>query len=70
VRTGASAAKRRLRVMPVLAVSMAPIPEMPTRRALGLLTEDGPLALGVIAEGAQVMADLLAMAAADMRKAS
>jgi hypothetical protein len=30
-----------------------------TRRALGILTEDGPLALGVTAESAQELADLL-----------
>jgi hypothetical protein len=57
-------------LMPVLALSIAPIPDMPTRRALGLLTEDGPLALGVTAESAQIIADFLAQAAADMRKAS
>jgi hypothetical protein len=57
-------------LMPVLAVSIAPIPEMPTRRALGLMTDDGVLALGVTAESAQSIADSLAQAATDMRKAS
>jgi hypothetical protein len=57
-------------LMPVIAVSIAPIPEMPTRRALGLMTEDGVLALGVTAESAQGIADFLAQAAAEMRKAS
>ena len=57
-------------LMPVLAVSIEPIPEMPTRRVLGLMTDDGPLALGVTAESAQLIADFLAHAASDMRKAS
>jgi hypothetical protein len=57
-------------LMPVIAVSIAPIPEMPTRRALGLLTDDGALALGVTAESAQLIADFLAHAASEMRKAS
>jgi hypothetical protein len=37
---------------------------------LGLLTEDDPLALGVTAESAQMIADVLAESAAEMRKAS
>jgi hypothetical protein len=49
-------------LMPVIAVSIGLIPDMPTRRALGLLTEDGPLALGVTAESAQMIADFLAHA--------
>jgi hypothetical protein len=57
-------------LIPVLAISLAPIPDMPTRRAFGVLTEDGPLALGVTAESAQFIADVLAHAAAEMRKAS
>ena len=47
-------------LMPILGVQILPIPEMPTRRILALLTEDGSLALGVDAESAQVIADLLA----------
>jgi len=46
-------------LMPVLSCQMVPIPEMPTRRVLGLLTEDGALALGVSAESAQLIADFL-----------
>jgi hypothetical protein len=57
-------------LMPVIAVSMAPIPDMPTRRALGLMTDDGVLALGVTAESAQFIADFLAATASYMRKAS
>jgi hypothetical protein len=57
-------------MMPVLAAQIAPIPEMPTCRALCLLTEDGPLAIGVTAKSAQQIADFLAQAAAEMRKAS
>ena len=45
-------------------------PDMPTRRAMALLTEEGPLALSVSAESAQWIAGILAKAAADMRKAS
>ena len=37
-------------LMPLLGCQIIPIPEMPTRRVLGLLTEDGNLALGVTAE--------------------
>ena len=57
-------------LMPLLASQILPIPEMPTRRALGLLTEDGSLALGVTAESAQELSELLATAAMEMRKAS
>lgn len=57
-------------LMPILACQILPIPETPTRRALGLLTEDGSLALGVTAESAQELSDLLAKAATEMRKAS
>jgi hypothetical protein len=57
-------------LMPILAAQIAPIPQMPTRRALALPTEDGPLALGVTAESAQEMADLLAKAASEMRQQS
>jgi hypothetical protein len=56
--------------MPILAVQLVPIPDMPTRGVLGLLTEDGPLALGVTADIAQEIADLLSRAASVMRKAS
>jgi hypothetical protein len=54
----------------ILGMQIVPIPEMPTRRALALLTEDGSLALGVTAESAQELSDLLAKAAAEMRRAS
>jgi hypothetical protein len=57
-------------LMPVIAVSIAPIIDMPTRRALGLMTDDGVLALGVTAESAQLIADFLAQGAAEMRKVS
>jgi hypothetical protein len=57
-------------LLPILAEQIAPIPDMPTRRAFCVMTEDGPLALGVTAEAAQSIADLLAQAASDMRKAS
>jgi hypothetical protein len=56
--------------MPILAVQLVPIPDNPTRGVLGLLTEDGPLALGVTADSAQEIADLLGRAASVMRKAS
>ena len=54
-------------LMPILAAKIMPIPGKPTRRALALLTEDGSLALGVTAETAQEIADLLANAASEMR---
>ena len=57
-------------LMPLLGCQILPIPEMPTRRVLGLLTEDGNLALGVTAESAQELSELLATAAMEMRKAS
>jgi hypothetical protein len=57
-------------LMPILGVQILPIPGMPTRRVLGLLTEDGSLALGVTAESAQELADLLAKAASEMRAKS
>ena len=57
-------------LMPILGCQILPIPEMPTRRALSLLTEDGSLALGVTAETAQALSELLATAAMEMRKAS
>ena len=57
-------------LMPVLGCFILSKPDMPTCCAMALLTEDGPLALGVTAEGAQRIAEILAKAAADMRKAS
>jgi hypothetical protein len=57
-------------LMPVLGSQIVPIPDMPTRRAFCLLTDDGPLALGVTAESAQLIADFLAQAASNMWKAS
>ncbi len=57
-------------LLPILGVQILPIPESPTRRALALLTEDGSLALGVTAESAQEIADLLAKAAGEMRAQS
>jgi hypothetical protein len=47
-----------------------PVPDVPTRRVVGLLTQDGPLSLGVNAESAQDIADMLTQAAAEMREAS
>lgn len=57
-------------LMPLLAAQIGTIQEMPTRRALGLLTEDGSLSLGLTAESAQELADLLAAAASEMRAQS
>jgi len=57
-------------LMPVLGVQVLPITNMPTRRVLALLTEDGSLALGVTAESAQEIARLLEKAASEMRLAS
>lgn len=57
-------------LIPILGSQILPIPGMPTRRALAVLTEDGSLALGVTAESAQELSDLLAKAATEMRKAS
>lgn len=54
-------------LMPILAAGIEPIPAMPTRRVLGLMTEDGTLTLGLTAETAQELADLLARAASEMR---
>jgi hypothetical protein len=56
-------------LMPILGVQMLGIPNQPTRRVLALLTEDGSLALGVTAESAQAIADMLSVAAEEMRKA-
>jgi hypothetical protein len=47
-------------LMPIIGCQILPIPEMPTRRVLGLLTDDGALCLGVTAESAQVTAEFLA----------
>jgi hypothetical protein len=57
-------------LLPALACFIFSNPNMPTLRVMGLLTEDGPLSLGVTAESAQAIADLLAKAAAEMREAS
>jgi hypothetical protein len=57
-------------LMPLLAAVILPIPGMPTCRALGILTEDGSLSLGLTAESARELADLLAAAAAEMRAQS
>jgi hypothetical protein len=57
-------------LIPLLGAQIASIPGMPTRRALGILTEDGSLSLGLTAESAQELADLLAAAAAEMRAQS
>ena len=54
-------------LMPILASQILPIPGQPTRRVLGLMTEDGSLALGVTAESAQDISDQLAKAATEMR---
>ena len=57
-------------LMPILAAQIMPVPGMPTRRVLALLTEDGPLALGVDAASAAEIARLLGEAASQMRAAS
>jgi hypothetical protein len=57
-------------LLPILGVQILPIPEMPTRRVLALLTDDGSLALGVTAESAQEIARLLGKAATEMRSVS
>ena len=57
-------------LMPVRAVSVEPIPDMPTHRALCFRTEDGALAFGVTAESVQTISDMLTRAAAAMRKAT
>ena len=57
-------------LMPILGVQVLPITGMPTRKVLALLTEDGPLTLGVTAESAQDIARLLEKAASEMRLAS
>jgi hypothetical protein len=53
-----------------LGVQILQAPEMPTWRVLVLLTEDGTLVLGVTAESAQGIADMLAKAASEMRSMS
>ena len=57
-------------LMPILGVQVLPITDMPTRKVLALLTEDGSLALGMTAESAQEIARLLEKAASEMRLAS
>ena len=57
-------------LMPILGVQVLPVTDMPTRRVLALLTEDGSLALGMTAESAQEIARLLEKAASEMRLAS
>lgn len=57
-------------LLQIRACQILPIPEMPHRRALALQTNDGDLALGVDAESAQFLSDLLAKAATEMRKVS
>jgi hypothetical protein len=57
-------------LMPILGVQILPITDMPTRRVLALLTEDGSLAFGATAESAQEIARLLEKAASEMRLAS
>ena len=57
-------------LMPILGAQILPITDMPIRKALALLTEDGSLALGVTAESAQEIARLLEKAASEMRLAS
>jgi hypothetical protein len=57
-------------LLPILGWQISPIPGQPTHRALGLLTEDGSLLLGVTAKSAQELAGQLLKAAAEMRAAS
>jgi hypothetical protein len=56
-------------LMPILGVQILPVTDMPTRRDLALLTEDGTLALGLAVESAQEIARLLEKAASEMRLA-
>jgi hypothetical protein len=57
-------------LMPALGCRILHNPETPTRRVLGLLTDDGSLALNIDAEFAQTLSELLAKAATEMRKES
>lgn len=57
-------------LLPILACQIVPIPGSPQRRVLGIQTADGDLALGVDAESAQTLAELLARAASEMRQVS
>jgi hypothetical protein len=57
-------------LFPALACFIFSNPAMPTCCAMGLLTDDGLLSLGVTAESAQAIADMLTEAAAQMREAS
>jgi hypothetical protein len=54
-------------LLPIRGCQILSIPGMPTRRVLGILTGDGSLALGVDAESAQSLSELLAKAAKEMR---
>jgi hypothetical protein len=52
--------------LPILGAHILHNPEMPTIRVLRVTTHDGVLALGVTAEVAQQMADMLARAASTL----
>ena len=54
-------------LIPILGCQVMLVAGYPTRRALGLLTEEGALVLSVTAESAQELADQLSKAAAEMR---
>lgn len=47
-------------LLPIQACFIFSNPKMPTLRVVGLLTEDGPLSLGVTAESAHLPGDQLA----------
>jgi len=55
-------------LLPMLGCRIVPIPETPTRRELGLLTDDGSLAIDIDAESAQALSELLAKAIIEMRE--
>jgi hypothetical protein len=57
-------------LLPTLGCFILQHRKTPTRHAMCLHTEDGRLVIGLTAESAEGIADLLAQAASDMRKAS
>jgi hypothetical protein len=57
-------------LLPALGCRILHNPETPTRRVLGLLTDDGSLTLNIDAEFPQTLSELLAKAATEMRKES
>jgi hypothetical protein len=57
-------------LMPMLGCRVLPVPETPMKRVLGILTDDGQLAIEIDAEAAQVLSELLAKAIIEMREES